>query len=171
MYTDRIKVLSLDFLTRVIENVYTSKKVRYLEYDRRTLVMLVVFQRSHKFLPTRAKDDEGYDDAENGNRLDSGKELLHPFAIAQMMPQIFWSIVSHCRPCLELYPNIEGYYLSVEDMLVQLLPNLDWLYLNCDGQKQLLSKQAKENICQAKKNCNELLLDTPTEYNKDELMA
>ena len=47
MYTDRIKVLPLDFLTRVIENVYTSEKVRYLEYNRRTLVMLVVFQRSH----------------------------------------------------------------------------------------------------------------------------
>ena len=31
MYTDRIKVLPLDFLTRVIENVYKSEKVRYLE--------------------------------------------------------------------------------------------------------------------------------------------
>ena len=31
MYTDRIKLLPLDFLTRVIENVYKSEKVRYLE--------------------------------------------------------------------------------------------------------------------------------------------
>ncbi len=95
----------------------------------------VLFQRSHKFLQTRAKDDDGDDDAENDNGLDSGKELLRPIAIAQMMPQIFWSIVSHCRPCSELDPNIEGYYLSVEDMLRQLLPNLDWSYLNRDGRK------------------------------------
>ncbi len=85
----------------------------------------VLFQRSHKFLQTQAKDDDGDDDAENGNGLDSGKELLPPLAIAQMMPQIFWSIVSHCRPCLELNFKIEGYYLSVEDMFRQLLPNLD----------------------------------------------
>ena len=88
-----------------------------------------------------------------------------------MMPQIFWSIVSHCRPCSELDPNIDGYYLSVEDMLRQLLPNLDWLYLNRDGRKRLLSKQAKENIYQAKQNCDEWLLITPTEYDEDELMA
>ena len=114
-------------------------------------------------MKTRAKDDDGDNDAENGNGLDSGKELLRPIAIAQMMPQIFWSIVSHCRPCSELDPNIEGYYLSVEDMLRQLLHNLEWPYLNRDGQKQLLSKQAKENIFQAKKNCDEWLLITPTE--------
>ncbi len=86
-------------------------------------------------MPTQGKDNEGDDDAENGNRLDTEKELLDPFAIAQMMPQIFWSIVSHCRPCLELDSKIEGYYLYVEDMLRQLLPNVDWLYLNQDGQK------------------------------------
>ncbi len=34
-----------------------------------------------------------------------------------------------------------------------------------------MSEQAKENIRQAKKNCDEWLLVTPTEYNKDELMA
>ncbi len=168
VYTDRITVLPLDSLTRVIENVYTSEKVRILEYNRHILVMLVVFRRPHTFLQTRAKDVDGDDDAEIGNGLDSGKEPLRPLAIAQM-PQIFWSIVSHCRPCLELDPNIEGYYLSMEDMLRQLLPNLDWSYLNRDGQKQLLSKQAKENICQAKKNCDDWLLVTPTEYDEDEL--
>ncbi len=94
----------------------------------------VLFQRSHKFLQTRAKDDDGDDDAENDNGLDSGKELLRPIAIAQMMSQIFWSL-SHCRPCLELDSKIEDYYLSVEDMLRQLLPNLDWSYLNRDRRK------------------------------------
>ena len=105
--------------------------------------MHVIFQRSHKFLPTLAKDDEGDNDAENGgdddakkkNVLDTGMKLLRPFAIAQMMPQIFWSIVSHCRLFSELDPNIEGYYLSVEDTLQKLLPNLDWSYLNRDERK------------------------------------
>ena len=52
MDTDRIKVLLLEFLKSIIENVYTSKKVRYLEYNRHTLLLVVVFQVSHKFLPT-----------------------------------------------------------------------------------------------------------------------
>jgi hypothetical protein len=85
-YTDRIKVLPLDIFKRVIENVYTSEK-----------------------------DDEGDDDDKNKNVLDTGKELLHPIAIAQMMPQIFWSVIYHCRPCSD--SNIQEYYLSVEDML------------------------------------------------------
>jgi hypothetical protein len=139
-YTDRIKVLPLDILKRVIENAYTSEK-----------------------------DDEGDDDDENQNVLDTGKELLRPIAIAQMMPQIFWSLIYHCRPCSD--SNIQEYYLSVEDMLRQLLPNLDWSYLNRDGRQRLLSEQAKENLRQAKKNCDEWVLITPTEYDEDELMA
>ena len=63
-YTDRIKVLPLDILKGVIENAYTSEK-----------------------------DDESDDDNENKNILDTGKELLHPIAITQMMPQIFWSLI------------------------------------------------------------------------------
>jgi hypothetical protein len=87
----------LDILKRVIENAYTSKM-----------------------------DDEGDDDNDNNNVLDTGKELLHPIAIAQMMPQIFLSLIYHSR-------LIQEYYLSLEDMLRQLLPNLDWLFLNSDG--------------------------------------
>ena len=45
MYTDRIKVLPLDFLTRVIENVYTSKKVRFFEYNRHTMVMFCLIPK------------------------------------------------------------------------------------------------------------------------------
>jgi hypothetical protein len=59
----------------------------------------------------------------------------------------------------------------VEDILQQLLPNLDWLYLNCDGRQRLLREQAKENLRQAKKNCNEWVLITPTEDDEDKLMA
>ena len=75
------------------------------------------------------------------------------------------------RLCSESDSNIQEYYLSVEDMRRQLLPNLDWSYLNSDGQQQLLSEQAKENLGQAKKNCDEWLLITPTEDNEDELMV
>ena len=78
----------MDILKRVIENAYTSEM-----------------------------DDEGDDDDENKNVLDTGKELLHPIAIAQMMPHIFWSLIYHCRQCLESESNIQEYYLSVEDML------------------------------------------------------
>ncbi len=56
-------------------------------------------------------------------------------------------------------------------MLRQLLSNLDWSYLNRDGRKRLLSEKAKENIHQAKMNCNEWLLVTPTEYDEDKLMV
>jgi hypothetical protein len=34
-----------------------------------------------------------------------------------------------------------------------------------------LSEQAKENLRQAKKNCDEWVLITPTEWDEDELMA
>jgi hypothetical protein len=105
-YTDGIKVLPLDILERVIDNACTRKK-----------------------------DDEGDDDNENKNFLDTGKELLHPITIAQMMPQIFWSLIYHYRQCLESDSNIQEYYLSVEHMLRQLLPNLDWSYLNHDGRQ------------------------------------
>jgi hypothetical protein len=141
-YTGRIKVLPLDILKGVIENAYTSEK-----------------------------DDEEDDDDENKNDLDTLKELLHPIAITQMMPQIFWSLIYHCRLCLESDSNIQEYNLSVEDMLRQLLPSIDWSYLNRDGRIRLLSEQAKENLHQAKKNCNEWLLSTLTEYDEDELMA
>jgi hypothetical protein len=141
-YTNRIKVLPLEILKGVIENAYTGKT-----------------------------DNEGDDDDENKNMLDTGKELLHAIAIAQMMPQIFWSLISHCRPWLESDSNIQEYYLSVEDMLRQLLPNLDWSYLNRDGRQQLFSEQAKENLRQAKMNYDEWVLITPTEYDEDELMA
>jgi len=57
-YTNRMKVLPLDILKRIIENAYTSEK-----------------------------DDECDDEDKNKNVLDTGKELLRPIAIAQMMPQ------------------------------------------------------------------------------------
>ena len=63
-----------------------------------------------------SKDDvDGEDEDENKDMIDARKELLHPIAIAQMMPQIFWSLVSHCRPSLDSGLNIQEYYFPVED--------------------------------------------------------
>ena len=75
-------------ITSVIENAYTSK--------------------------TDDDDDYNNDDDDYGNKIviDTRKELLCPIAIAQMMPQPFWSVVSHCRPSSK-----SEYYLPVEDML------------------------------------------------------
>ncbi len=96
-----------------------------------------------------SKDDvDGEDEDENKDVIDAGKELLHSITIAQRMPQIFWSLVSHCRLSLDSGSNIQEYYFPVEDMLRQLLPHLDWLYLNCDGRHRILSEQAKENLRQ-----------------------
>ena len=85
-----------------------------------------------------------------------------------MMPQLFWSVVSHCRPSSE-----SEYFLPVEDMLRQLLPHLDWSFLNRDRRQRLLSEQARENLRQEKMttlNCNEWMLVTPTEDDEDELI-
>jgi hypothetical protein len=95
--------------------------------------------------------------------IDAGKELLHPIAIAQMMPQIFWSLVTHCRPSLDSDSNIQVYYIPVENVLRQLLPHLDWSYLNRNGRQRILSDQAKENLRHekiAKKSSDEWLLVT-----------
>ena len=49
-----------------------------------------------------SKDDvDGEDEYESKEVIDAGKELLCPIAIAQMMPQIFWYLVSHGRPSLD----------------------------------------------------------------------
>ena len=102
-YIDRVDVLPLDIIKSVIENAYTSKTDDDDDFD----------------------DDD--DDDGNENVIDTGKELLRPIAIAQTMPQLFWSVVSHCRPSSD-----SEYYLPVEDMLQQLLPHLYWSFLNRD---------------------------------------
>jgi hypothetical protein len=87
-YVDRVRILPLDIIKSVIENAYMSTTDDDDNYD----------------------DDNNEDD--NKNVIDTGKELLRPIAYAQMMPQLFWSVVSHCRPSSE-----SEYYLPVEDML------------------------------------------------------
>ena len=105
-YIVRVDILPLDIVKSVIENAYTSK--------------------------TDDDDDYDDDDDDNGNKnvIDTGKDLLCPIAIAQMMPQLFWSVVSHCRPSSE-----SEYYLPMEDVVRQLLPHLDWSCLNRDGRQ------------------------------------
>ena len=72
-YINRVSVLPLDIIKSVIENAYLSKSDDDDNYDN---------------------DDDDYG---NKNVIDTRKELLCPIAIAQMMPQLFWSVVSHCR--------------------------------------------------------------------------
>ena len=139
----RVKILLLGVLKCAIENAYTSKK--------------------------DDEDDNDDNDNEHKNVIDTGKELLCPIAIALMMPQIFWTLVSHCRPCLESDMNIKKYFLPVQDMLEQALPHFDWSYLNCNGRQGALSKQEKENLRQEKmikKNFDEWKLVTPLEDNE-----
>ena len=91
-----------------------------------------------------------------------------------MMPQIFWSLVYYCRPSLDSGSNIQEYYFPVEDMLRQLLPHLDWSYLNRDGRQRILSEQAEENLWQekmAKKLSDEWMLVTSTKDDEDKLIA
>ena len=100
--------------------------------------------------------------------IDTGKELLRPIAIAQIMPQLIWLVVSHCRPSSE-----SEYYLPLEDMLQQLLPHLDWFFLNRNGRQRLLSEQARENLRQEKMtklNCNEWTLVMLTEDDENKLI-
>ncbi len=73
-YIDRVSILPLGIIKSVIENAYTSKTGDDDDYDN-------------------YDDDDG-----NKNVIDTGKELLRPIAIAPTMPQLFWSVVSHCRP-------------------------------------------------------------------------
>jgi hypothetical protein len=59
-------------------------------------------------------------------------------------------------------------------MLKQLLPHLDWSYLNHDGRQRILSEQAIENFWQekmAKKSSDEWLLVTPTKDDEDKLIV
>jgi hypothetical protein len=70
--------------------------------------------------------------------------------------------------------DIQEYYFPVEDMLRQLLPHLDWSYLNRNGRQRILSEQAKEILWQekiAKKSSGEWLLVTPTKDDEDEVIA
>ncbi len=63
---------------------------------------------------------------------------LHPLFVAGI-PSYFWSLVHHCSNSL-LSVNT-----SVEEMLKNMQPGLDWSHLERGGRLCTLSEKAKEN--------------------------
>ena len=66
---------------------------------------------------------------------------LTPVMIAQSCPDVFWSLV------FLYYKKTD---LTVDDMLLTILPQLDWSHLERGGRKRVLSEKARENKRQAK---------------------
>jgi hypothetical protein len=84
------------------------------------------------------------DDEEAGS---DGREMLRPAAIAQMSPRMFWSLVYHCTRAE--HPSSSS--SSIESMLRDTMPDLDWTHLDRGGRKRNLSEKAKENLRQETK--------------------
>ena len=98
-------------------------------------------------------------DDEEGDAMD-GREMLRPAAIAQMSPRIFWSLVHHCTSNV---PRPQ----SVESMLRETMPELDWTHLDRGGRKRALSEKAKENRRQEKRAAQ----SSAAHNGQDEVMA
>ena len=68
----------------------------------------------------------------------SDRESLRPVTLAQLSPRVFWSLLHQVSP--------ECATRSIEAAYVELLPQLDWKFLN--RRKTTLSDKAKENLRQ-----------------------
>ena len=104
---------------------------------------------------SKASDDE------HGNN--DGREMLRPAAIAQMSPRMFWSLVYHSTRAESPTSSAS----SVESMLRETMPDLDWAHLDRGGRKRNLSEKAKENLRQEKKAAAK----GSTDNNEDEVKA
>ena len=81
---------------------------------------------------------EGVAATENAKNAPVGSRKDHrltPALIAQVSRRVFWSLVHHCN----------GPGKSVADMLQELLPTLDWSYLNRNGRMTFMSEKAEQN--------------------------
>ncbi len=124
-YTERVEIIALDALKGVVQTVYDTKS-----------------------------DDEDVDSGSDGKN--DGKEMLRPVSIAQLSPRVFWSLVYHHgvqekkrqneQKQLSKIRQLEN--PSVEDMLREVMPHLDWTHLDRGGRKRNLSEKAKENLRQ-----------------------
>jgi hypothetical protein len=85
--------------------------------------------------------------ADNDEGGSDGREMLRPAAIAQMSPRMFWSLVFHCTRAE--HPSSSS--SSIENMLRETMPDLDWTHLDRGGRKRNLSEKAKENLRQEQK--------------------
>ena len=75
-----------------------------------------------------------------GDEDEVQRARLRPDRIAQSCPDVFWSLVF-------LYKETN---LSVDEMLLTILPNFDWGHLNRGGRYRKMSAKAIENKRQAK---------------------
>mmetsp|Transcript_28798 Transcript_28798/g.58696 ORF Transcript_28798/g.58696 Transcript_28798/m.58696 type:complete len:773 (+) Transcript_28798:91-2409(+) len=119
-YTERVEIIALDTLKGVVQTVYDTKS--------------------------------DYDDVDNGSDSNhDGKEMLRPVSIAQLSPRVFWSLVYHHgihEKKKQLSSSRKLGKPSVEDMLREFIPHLDWSHLDRGGRKRVLSEKAKENLRQ-----------------------
>lgn len=85
--------------------------------------------------------------SDDGGESHDGREMLRPAAMAQMSPRMFWSLVYHCT--ITKRENSHTHTSnSVENMLSESMPELDWSHLDRGGRKRNLSEKAKENLRQ-----------------------
>jgi len=75
-----------------------------------------------------------------GDEDEVQRARLTPVMIAQSCPDVFWSLVF-------LYNKTD---LTVDDMLLTILPHFDWDHLNRGGRNRKKSAKARENKRQAK---------------------
>lgn len=75
-----------------------------------------------------------------GDEDEVQRARLTPVMIAQSCPDVFWSLVF-------LYKKTD---LTVNDMLLTILPDFDWDHLNRGGRRRKMSDKARENKRQAK---------------------
>ena len=97
---------------------------------------------------------------------------LHPLFVAGI-PSYFWSLVHHCSN------SSLSVTKSVEEMLKNMQPGLDWSHLERGGRSRTLSEKAKENCRQeleahGDKNEGDATdidwdLDTPSKDDKEGL--
>ncbi|EED95543.1 predicted protein [Thalassiosira pseudonana CCMP1335] len=122
-YEEQVEIIGLDALKAVLQSVYNSR--------------------------SSSGDDD--DSEEEGENVD-GREMLRPADMAQMSPRVFWSLVFQCTRTEEkkAASTQQQHHPSVEEMLQNIMPNLDWSHLERGGRKRNLSEKAKENLKQAK---------------------
>ena len=129
-YTEEVEIIGLDALKGVIQSVYDSKS-----------------------------DDEpsGNDSEKNTD----GREMLRPVSISQLSPRLFWSLVYHysivekkrkSEKSQSEQKHPQTTKPSIEDMLREFMPHLDWCHLDRGGRKRDLSEKAKENLRQEKES-------------------
>ncbi|EJK54288.1 hypothetical protein THAOC_26103 [Thalassiosira oceanica] len=96
---------------------------------------------------TKAALEMVYRTPPDGSEEEDGREMLRPASVAQMSPRLFWSVVYHSRGAGSV-GNEGSAPPSFEEMLVALLPELDWTFLGRGGRRRALSEKARENLAQ-----------------------